>query len=127
MSAFHDQEAIDKLSEDIVDALRPLGVTTDAQHGIQIGIQDGQMMIMVIGVVRPDARDRLDRDSEANKEFNKMMAEQNRMMQEEKQQEIGALAENEEALDKWLFDDTDECSHEHVHEGLCLDCHKVVG
>ena len=56
-----------------------------------------------------------------------MMAEQNRFMQAEKRDEITKLAEDPEALEKWLFETNgNDCSHERIHEGLCLDCHATI-
>lgn len=125
MEGFHDQEALAALTEQVVDALRPLGISTDKQM-IQYGIQDNQMMVMVMGVVRPQARQRAQQDQETRAEFNQMMAEQNRLMQEQKRKEIEGLTSDDEALSKWLFDNETDCEHENVVEGLCLDCQEEV-
>ncbi len=124
--SFHDKEALQALSELIIDALRPLGLTVDP-HMIQFAIQGDQMMCQMVGIVRPQAKERAEEDKETKTEFNKMMAEQNRFMQAEKRDEITKLAEDPEALEKWLFETNgNDCSHERIHEGLCLDCHATI-
>ncbi len=125
MEGFHDQEALEALGEQIIEALRPIGITVEPQM-MQFGIQQSQMMVQMVGLVRPQAKERADQDQETKTEFNQMMAEQNRMMQEEKRDEIAGLTEDPDALTKWLFDDSTECSHERIHEGLCLDCQAEI-
>lgn len=127
MEGFHDQEALEALSEQITEVLRPLGITTDAEQGIQYGIQGGQMMVMIMGMVRPQARERAEEDKATKAEFNQMMAENNRLMQEQKKEEIAGLTEDPDALMKWLFENQTDCEHENVQEGLCLDCQQEVG
>lgn len=125
MEGFHDQEALQALTEQVIDALRPLGISADTQT-IQYGIQEGQMMVMIMGVVRPQARQRAQQDMETAAEFNQMMAEQNRIKQEEEKKKIAGLSQSPEDLEKWLFDNESECQHENVVEGLCLDCQEEV-
>ncbi len=123
--SFHDQEALDALNEQIVEALRPIGITVEPQM-IQFAIQGGQMMVQMVGLVRPQAKERADQDQETKTEFNQMMAEQNRLMQAEKRKEIEELADDPAALEKYLFESETNCSHEEVHEGLCLKCHATI-
>ena len=123
--SFHDQEALEALNEQIVEALRPIGITVEPQM-VQFAIQGGQMMVQMVGLVRPQAKERTDQDQETKTEFNQMMAEQNRLMQAEKREEIERLADDPDALEKYLFESEADCSHEEVHEGLCLNCHATI-
>lgn len=125
MEGFHDEEALRALTEQVVDALRPLGITV-APESVQFGISGQQMMIGLQGLVRPEARERADEDTDTREEFSKMMAENHRAMLAEKEEEISKLVDDPEALAKWLLEDETECSHERVHEGLCLDCHATI-
>lgn len=126
MDGFHDQEALDALTEQVIDALRPIGVTV-APEAVQFGIMQGAMVVALQGLVRPEAQDRVGQDQETKAEFNKMLAEENRMKQEEEKQKIAHLSDDPEALTKFLFEgDSGECSHERTHEGLCLDCHQTM-
>jgi hypothetical protein len=124
MEGFHDQEAIQALIEQIIDVLRPIGVTVDPR-AIQFGIVEGQTIVQLQGLVRAEAKERAEADIETKESFNQMMAEQNRMMQEEKRSEITELTDDPDKLVSWLFEEQ-ECSHERVHEGLCLDCSQEV-
>ncbi len=126
MEGFHDEEAIAALTEQIIEVLRPIGITVQEEM-VQFGINQGQMMVQLMGMIRPQAKERAEQDLQGKEEFNTMMAEQNRMMQEEQRKKIEALSEDPEALAAFLFDGTTEdCSHERTHEGLCLDCQAEV-
>lgn len=125
MEGFHDQEALAALTEQVVDALRPLGITTEAD-GIQYGIQGNQMMVMIMGMVRPQARQRADQNQEDRKALNQMLAEENRQRIKSESEKIKQLAEDPDALLDFLMEGETDCEHENVHEGLCLDCQEVV-
>lgn len=122
---FHDKEALEALTEQIVEVLRPIGLTVEPQM-VQYAIQQGQMMVQMVGLVRPQAKERAEEDKETKIEFNQMMAEQNRLMQAEKRAEIEELAGDRDKLEKFLFETESDCSHEEIHEGLCLDCHAII-
>ena len=126
MDGFHDEEALEALTEQIIEVLRPIGVTVDPR-AVQFGIVEGAMVVGLQGLVRPEAKERADQDQDTKVEFNKMMADNNRHMQDEKKTEISELTDDPEALKKWLFDEAEsDCSHEDTHEGLCLDCGQEV-
>ena len=126
MEGFHDEEALQALTEQVIEALRPIGVTVDPR-AVQFGIVEGSMVVQLQGLVRPEAKERADQDQDTKAEFNKMMADNNREMQDEKKSEITELAADPDKLEAWLFtEDSGDCSHERVHEGLCLDCHQEV-
>ncbi len=125
MDSFHDEEAIEALTEQIIDALRPIGITVEPQM-VQFGIQQNQMMVQLMGLVRPQAKERAEQDLQGKEEFNTMMAEQNRLMLEEERRKMEELAADPDAMRKFLFEDQTDCSHERTHEGPCLDCQAEV-
>ena len=125
MGAFHDEAAIEALQEQIIDALRPVGITVD-KDAIHFGIVQGALFVALQGLVRDSAKDNAQQDQETKAMFNQMMAQNNRAMQDQKRSEIADLAKDPDALQKWLFEGGQECPHENVHEGLCLDCQQQV-
>ena len=126
MEGFHDQEAIQALTDGVIDALRPLGISVDPHQGVQFGIQGSEMVVMVMGLVRPQARERATQDLETRAELNQMLAEENRLKIEGEKKQIADLVQDPQALEKFLMEGDTGCAHENVHEGLCLDCGEEV-
>lgn len=123
---FVDNEALQELTEKVVDALRPLGLTVQPQ-GISFMMHpEHGMNMMIAALVRPSAAEKITEDKAGREEFNKLMADQNIAMVKDKAAEVKAQIEGD--LEEFLFGDAEladasECSHERMHpSGFCLDC-----
>lgn len=115
-----DQDKADALSEAIVNALRPVGVTI-APEMVQYTLHDGHLSVMLMGEVRESATEKVAQDQESKAALNQMLAEQHEHEMQKKIDEIKRMAANPEQF--FSGDDSDECSHEDRHpSGFCLDC-----
>jgi hypothetical protein len=122
---FVDQEAIKEVIENVVDALRPLGLTViEESIGMLVDPQTGNSLLNFSAQLRPSAARKAGEDKEAKEEFNVMMAKQHDAMIEEKADKIRRILAG--GIDESIFDDEGEdrsCSHERKHpDGFCLDC-----
>lgn len=121
---FVDQEALRLVIEKAEDALRPLGLTVQMEM-TNVSIMGTEILVVLPCLLRPEAKEKLEGDKESRAEFNKMMAERNEALVEEKRKEIAAAMGD---LDGVLFGGTDTCKHGHVHpDGFCIDCGEPVG
>ena len=122
-SGFFDHEGLAQLVEKLADAVRPLGLTIQAEMVVMSATPQGQLL-MVPMEVRPSAKQRLDEDKASRDEFNKMMAENHEAMIREQADKIRGVAGDETKLEDLLFGEAEtECAHERKHpDGFCLDC-----
>ena len=125
-NGFLDNEAIRELTDKVVDELRPLGITVDRESIHFVVHPEFGMQIMIPGLVRPSAKQKMDDDRETREAFSKMMADQNEAMVEDKKEEIEAML-NADNFEDLLFGDAEvesSCSHERRHPSTnhCLDC-----
>jgi len=125
-NGFIDNESIRELRDKVVDVLRPIGITVDPENVQFMLHPEYGMTIMVPGLVRPSAKQKMDDDRAAREAFNKMMANENEAMIEDKKSQIAKMVAADNFADL-LFGDAElesECSHERRHPstGHCLDC-----
>jgi len=121
---FVDREAIQAVIGKAMELLRPIGLTIQPEM-VQVTLAGSEMLVILPCLLRPEAKQKLEGDRESRAEFNKMMAERNEALIEEKKQEIADAAKND--LAEVLFGGATTCKHEHVHpEGFCIDCGKQV-
>ncbi len=127
---FMDTEALRILVEKVVDALRPLGLTVQPDGvGFMVHPEHG-MNMMIQALVRNSAQEKITEDRESKVEFNKMMADNNEAMVEEKADEVMKAIDGD--LEAFLFgdapdedEDDGDCAHENMHpSGFCMDCGK---
>ncbi len=119
-SGFVDMAALREVVERAVDELRKIGLTLQSEAVTAMVGPDGNMIVNLPCLVRPSAKKKLTEDRDAREEFNRMMAQQNQAMIEQKRQQLADLLRR--GVDS-LFDEDEECSHERRHpEGFCLDC-----
>jgi hypothetical protein len=125
---FVDNEAIRDLSEKIVDVLRPIGLTINPDELVFAVHPEFGMTCMIPALVRNSAKEKMDDDKASREEFNKMMANTNEAMIEDKADEIMKMVDADNFEDLFLGDAEieSECSHERKHPstGHCLDCGK---
>ncbi len=123
---FVDNEALQELTEKVVDALRPLGLTVQPQGVAFMMHPEHGMNMMIQALVRPSAQEKITEDKASREEFNVMMADQNKAMVEDKAAEVKAQVEGD--LEDFLFGDAEladgsECAHEKMHpSGFCMEC-----
>ncbi len=123
---FVDNEALQELTEKVVDALRPLGLTVQPQGIAFMMHPEHGMNMMIQALVRPSAQEKITEDKASREDFNKMMADQNKAMVEDKAKEVMAQVEGD--LEGFLFgdgeiEDTGDCAHENMHpSGFCMNC-----
>ncbi len=125
---FIDNEALRELVEKVVDALRPIGLTVQPDGiGFMMHPEHG-MNMMIQALVRPSAQEKITEDKKSREDFNKLMADQNEAMVEDKAAEVRAAIGGD--LEELLFGDSDTeveddgaCKHENMHpSGFCMDC-----
>lgn len=124
-----DKARVDSFKEEIVNALRPLGVSVPPET-IQLAIQDDQLLVMLMGLVREDAAsqslEQRELEKQGQQDLSKMLAEQHRMDLAEQLKQIREMAKDESSLEEALFSG-EACEHPHVHpEGFCIDCGEPV-
>lgn len=127
---FMDTEALKELIAKVEDVLRPIGLTVQPDGIAFMMHPEHGMNMMIQALVRPSAQEKINEDKESRDEFNKMMANQNEAMVEDKAAEVRAAIGGD--LEALLFgdspteeDDDDDCAHENMHpSGFCMDCGK---
>ncbi len=127
-SPFIDAEALRELVEKVVDTLRPLGLTVQPDGvGFMMHPEHGVNM-MIQALVRNSAQEKITEDKASREEFNKMMADNNEAMVEDKADKVMRAIDGD--LEAYLFgdstdeaEDESECAHENMHpSGFCMDC-----
>lgn len=117
---FVDKEKFEALQEKLEEMYLNLGLTVEM---MQTQIDDmGEPHLIVMARVRETAYERLTKDKDAQAAYNKMMAEQNEANLEHRKSAIAKALESGSIFDALAGETVSECSHEHQHEGLCLDC-----
>ena len=117
---FVDMASLQEVIRQAEDRLRSIGLTLNIEGVAAMLAPDGSMVLNLPCTVRPSAKKKLVEDREAREQFNRMMAEQNRAMIEEKKQKLAELLKR--GVES-IFEEDDECSHERRHpDGFCLDC-----
>ncbi len=121
-----DEQKVEALTEAIVNALRPVGVSVP-EEGVNFALQGKQLSVMIVGFVRDSAGQLQSEQSAEDKEkLNQMLAEQAEESLRKQIEEIKSIAADPEALEAALFSEEPSCAHENAHEGLCLDCGEEI-
>lgn len=124
MAHIFDQEQIDSLTERIVNALRPVGVTV-AEESVQFAINQGEVVVMLMGLVREEAATQAQEAVEMKADLNRMLADQHRQNIADQLKAIKDMTSSQDALESALFGES--CEHPNVHpEGFCIDCGEAV-
>lgn len=122
---FVDKEKLDKLVEQITDKFREMGLTV-----IQIAggfTEEGEILIQSTAVVRETAYKQITEDIKTREQLNQMQAADHQMELDARAEAYGKAIEGGYIMD--VLKGTRalvECSHERIHEGLCLDCREEV-
>lgn len=124
---FMDTEALRELVDKVTDALRPVGLTVQPDGIAFMMHPEHGMNMMIQALVRPSAQEKITEDKDSREKFNKMMADQNEAMVQEKADEVRAALDGN--LEELLFgdgpteDDDGDCAHKIMHpSGFCMDC-----
>jgi hypothetical protein len=122
---FVDKEKMEQLVAQIEDKLREIGLTVLQISG---GFDDeGEILIQSIALVRETAYRQITQDLETREELNRMAAADHQRELDQRAAAIQKAIEGGYLRDVMLGDrELVECSHERIHEGLCLDCSKEV-
>lgn len=125
MDGFIDHEKLKALGEKVRTLYLELGMTVvQQQHQMD---EEGNMVMFTVALVRDTAFEQLSQDLDVRKTFAKQMAAEHQRKLDQQAEAIARAAEagtmmriltGQQALV--------ECSHERMHEGLCLDCGEEV-
>ncbi len=116
-----DKEKIAALTERIVNALRPVGISSN-EEAISFQLHDGHLAVVIMGEVREEAAAKSADAIEMTKDFNRTMADNNDAKIAEDLQKIRDMTTSEDALEDALFGQ-EACEHPNIHpEGFCIDC-----
>jgi hypothetical protein len=120
MSLF-DQDKVDALTETVVNTLRGIGITVPKET-VTFSLQEGQLVIMLMGLVRDDAADHSQEAKSDKDALNQMLAASHRDEMDKKLEEIRKVTTSETSVEEALFGN-EECQHPKIHpEGFCIDC-----
>lgn len=122
---FVDKEKLDQLVSQIEDKLREIGLTV-----LQIGggfDEEGNILIQSVALVRETAYRQITEDLETREALNRMAAADHERELQQKAEAISKAIEGGYIRDVMTGKRAlVECSHERIHEGLCLDCQEEV-
>lgn len=122
---FVDKEKLDKLVEQVTDKFREIGLTV-VQMGAGID-EEGDIVIQSVAIVRETAYKQITEDLQTREQLNQMAAADHDLELQKKADAISAAIEGGYAMDVMKgIRNLVECSHERIHEGLCLDCSEEV-
>ncbi len=125
MEGFVDKDRIEELVELFKEKFLEMGLTV-LQMSAQIN-EEGDLIMHSDVLVRETAYKQLTQDLATREELNAMSAADRQMAIDEKAAAIEAAIDGGYAMDVLRGDrDLIECSHERIHEGLCLDCRKEI-
>lgn len=125
MDGFIDKQRIDELVELFKEKFLEMGLTV-MQMGIGFN-EEGDLIMHSDVLVRETAYKQLTQDIATREELNKITAADAQYALDQKAEAIEAAIEGGYAMDvlrgnRQLI----ECSHERIHEGLCLDCKEEI-
>ncbi len=125
MEGFVDKERIDELVELFKEKFLEMGLTV-IQMGAAID-ENGDLIMHSVVLVRDTAYKQLTQDLATREELNRMSAADHQMAIDAKAEAIEKAIEGGYAMDVLRGNrDLVDCSHERIHEGLCLDCRKEI-
>lgn len=125
MEGFVDKDRIEELVELFKEKFLEMGLTV-MNMGIAVN-EDGDLIMHSDVLVRETAYKQLTQDLATRAELNQMAAADHQMAIDQKAAAIEAAIEGGYAMDVLRGKrDLIECSHERIHEGLCLDCQKEI-
>jgi hypothetical protein len=125
MDGFVDKDRIEELVELFKEKFLEMGLTV--LHMAAAIDENGDLIMHSDVLVRDTAYKQLTQDLATREELNRMSAADHQMAIEEKAAAIEAAIEGGYAMDVLRGNrDLIECSHERIHEGLCLDCRKEI-
>lgn len=122
---FVDNEKLQQLIERIKTVYLEMGLT---MVGVGVSVDEhGDPVIQTAAVVRETAYEQLSQDLEVRKIFAKQMAEEHQQSINHRIDAIMNAADEGRLMDVLTGDaKLIECSHERIHEGLCLDCNEEI-
>lgn len=119
--AFVDKEKLDELANRMADQFRALGLTPVNMQAVID--QDGDVILHSTAIVRETAYRQITEDLQSRETLNQMAAADHQRSIDQKAEAIEKAIEGGYVMDVLTGKrDLVECSHERVHEGLCLDC-----
>ncbi len=125
MDGFVDKQRLDDLVELFKEKFLEMGLTV-MQMGIAVN-EDGDLIMHSDVLVRETAYKQLTQDIATREQLNKISAADAQHALDQKAEAIEAAIEGGYAMDVMRGNrELIECSHERIHEQLCLDCGKEM-
>ncbi len=125
MDGFVDKDRIEELVELFKEKFLEMGLTVI--HMVIAVNEDGDLIMHSDVLVRETAYKQLTQDLATRAELNRMSAADHQMAIDAKAEAIEKAIEGGYAMDVLRGNrDLIDCSHERIHEGLCLDCRKEI-
>lgn len=125
MEGFVDKERIEELTELFKAKFLEMGLTV--MHMAIVINEEGDLIMHSDVLVRETAYKQLTQDLATREELNRMSAADHQLAIDEKAAAIEAAIDGGYAMDVLRGKrELIECSHERIHEGLCLDCRKEI-
>lgn len=123
---FLDQDAVQEISNKLVEATEALGMTVTGQQ-IHVDPETGDAYIVTAALLRSTAYRQVTQDLETRRELQRMAATEAQTRLDDHVEKIKRAVAEGRILDVLMGEDTlVHCAHENVHEGLCLDCQEEV-
>lgn len=122
---FVDKEKLDELADRLADKFREIGLTPMQMQAIIN--EDGEVILHSVALVRETAYRQITQDLQSREELNRIAAADHQMEIDKKADAILEAMESGRIMD--VMRGTEElikCSHERIHEGLCLDCREEI-
>jgi len=125
MEGFVDKERIDELVELFKAKFLEMGLTV-LQMGAAIN-EEGDLIMQSVVLVRDTAYKQLTQDLATREQLNRITAADAQMALDRKADAIQDAIEGGYAMEVLRGErPLIECSHERIHEGLCLDCQEEI-
>jgi predicted metal-dependent hydrolase len=123
---FLNQEAFQELSRKVAEAHETLGMSIMGQQA-QIDPSTGDVVLMTAALVRKTAFENVTADLDTRRAVQRIAAEEAQSALDKRVEQYTKAIEEGRILDVLTGQDQlVHCSHERIHEGLCLDCHEEV-
>lgn len=123
---FVDKEKLDELVARLTDKFREIGLTPQHMQAV-IDPESGDVILHAVALVRETAYRQVTQDLQSREELNRIAAADHQMELDRKADAILEAMESGRIMDVMRGKEAlIKCSHERIHEGLCLDCREEV-
>lgn len=123
---FVDKEKLDELADRLADKFREIGLTPTQMQAV-IDPESGDVILHSVALVRETAYRQITEDLQSREALNRIAAADHQMEIDKKADAIVDAIESGRIMDVMRGkEELIQCSHERIHEGLCLDCQEEV-